>query len=125
MESLFFGKPIIGIVGGIGSGKSFVADLFGELGCLVIKSDEQVYQVYRLPEVKQTLRDWWGVEVFDTAGEVSRPAVAKRVFNDSQQRQRLERLVHTHRYAVARRADAQARAGCASQGVRLGYAALV
>ena len=94
MESLFFGKPIIGIVGGIGSGKSFVADLFGELGCLVIKSDEQVYQVYRLPEVKQTLRDWWGVEVFDTAGEVSRPAVAKRVFNDSQQRQRLERLVH-------------------------------
>lgn len=91
---MFFGKPIIGIVGGIGSGKSFVADLFGELGCLVIKSDEQVYQAYRLPEVKQRLREWWGTEVFDSIGEVSRPAVAQRVFNDAQQRQRLEGLIH-------------------------------
>jgi len=32
---VFAGKPIIGIVGGIGSGKSFVAGLFGELGCLL------------------------------------------------------------------------------------------
>ncbi len=91
---LFCGKPIIGIVGGIGSGKSFVADLFGELGCLVIKSDEQVYQAYRLPEVKQTLREWWGEAVFDAAGEVRRQAVAQRVFVDPEQRQRLERLVH-------------------------------
>ncbi len=39
---MYAGKPIIGIAGGIGSGKSFVASLFRELGCLVISSDEQV-----------------------------------------------------------------------------------
>ncbi len=91
---MFAGKPIIGIVGGIGSGKSFVADLFGELGCLVIKSDDQVYQAYRLPEVKQTLREWWGEAVFDALGEVDRRAVAERVFVDAKQRQRLEKLIH-------------------------------
>ncbi len=30
---MFAGKPIIGIAGGIGSGKTFVARLFGEMGC--------------------------------------------------------------------------------------------
>ena len=44
---VFEGKPIIGIAGGIGSGKTFVAKLFGEEGCLVINSDEMVHHVYR------------------------------------------------------------------------------
>ena len=54
------GKPIIGISGGIGSGKTFVADLFGEMGCLVIKSDEQVLRVYEEQAVLERLRAWWG-----------------------------------------------------------------
>ena len=41
---VFEGKPIIGIAGGIGSGKTFVAKQFGEEGCLVINSDEMVRQ---------------------------------------------------------------------------------
>ena len=53
---MFAGKPIIGIVGGIGSGKSFVADIFGELGCLVIKADDLAHRAYRLEHVKQTVR---------------------------------------------------------------------
>jgi dephospho-CoA kinase len=94
VQSLFCGKPIIGIVGGIGSGKSFVADLFAELGCLVIKSDEQVYEAYRLPEVKRALREWWGEAVFDATGEVDRQVVAQKVFVDEAQRRRLENLIH-------------------------------
>ena len=42
---MFQGKPIIGIAGGIGSGKSFVAKLFGEEGCLIINSDDMVRRV--------------------------------------------------------------------------------
>ena len=41
---MYCGKPIIGLVGGIGSGKSFVARIFGEMGCLVVDSDAQVTQ---------------------------------------------------------------------------------
>jgi dephospho-CoA kinase len=91
---MFEGKPIIGIVGGIGSGKSLVARLFGELGCLVIDSDAQVREAYAAPAVKATLREWWGPEVFRADGDVDRAAIARRVFPDPTQRQRLERLLH-------------------------------
>lgn len=91
---MFEGKPIIGIVGGIGSGKSFVASLFGELGCLVINSDEQVRQAYQREDVRATLRDWWGNAVFNPDGTVNRAAIARRVFADPAERRRLEQLLH-------------------------------
>jgi dephospho-CoA kinase len=91
---MFAGKPIIGLAGGIGSGKSYVARLFGELGCLVIDSDEQVRRAYQDPQVKQTLRQWWGQAVFDVNGEIDRSAVARLIFADPAQRQRLEQLLH-------------------------------
>jgi dephospho-CoA kinase len=87
-------KPIIGIAGGIGSGKSHVARLFGEMGCLIIDSDEQVRALYRSEPVKQALRGWWGSEVFDASGEVDRKAVARKVFGSPNDRRRLEQLLH-------------------------------
>jgi dephospho-CoA kinase len=91
---VFRGKPSIGIVGGIGSGKSFVAKLFGELGCLVVNSDDQVRDAYRDPRVIETLRQWWGDEVIGADGSVNKRAIGQRVFADPQQRRRLEGLLH-------------------------------
>jgi dephospho-CoA kinase len=91
---VFAGKPIIGIVGGIGSGKSFVARIFGDEGCLVINSDEQVAQAYEREDVKKALVGWWGPEVVGADGKVNRSAVARRVFADAAERKRLEGLIH-------------------------------
>jgi len=88
------GKPVIGIVGGIGSGKSYIADLFGQLGCFVSKSDEHVHDAYRRPEVIEQVRKWWGDEVISPDGEVDRRAIARRVFNDPGALKRLEALIH-------------------------------
>src|SRR5688500_5708995 len=87
-------KPIIGIAGGIGSGKSFVAGLFGELGCLVISSDDQIRDAYRDPQVLTTLQQWWGADVPTAAGEVNKRVVAQRRFANPADRERLERLLH-------------------------------
>ena len=91
---MYCGKPVIGIAGGFGSGKSFVARLFGELNCAVIDSDAQVRSAYSDPAVQRTLREWWGEGVFLSDGKVSRSEIAKRVFNDPQERKRLEGLIH-------------------------------
>jgi dephospho-CoA kinase len=91
---MFHGKPIIGITGGIGSGKSFVARLFGELGCAVLDADAQVRAAYNLPEVRNTIRQWWGDQVIKPDGSVDRRAIAREVFSDSAQRLRLEGLLH-------------------------------
>jgi dephospho-CoA kinase len=92
---MFHGKPIIGISGGIGSGKSMVADLFGELGCLVIKADQQVRDAYDDAAVKKTLRQWWPDRaIFKADGSVDRKAVAAIVFDNATERERLEQLLH-------------------------------
>lgn len=87
-------KPIIGIVGGIGAGKSFVADRFAELGCRVIKSDDAVRAAYEREDVKRALRDWWGESIFLPDGSVDRSAIARRVFDNPAERRRLEQLLH-------------------------------
>lgn len=88
------GKPVIGIAGGIGSGKSFVARLFGEMGCAVIDSDAQVRAAYRDPAVRETLRTWWGADAFLPNGDINRPVISRKVFADEGERQRLEGLIH-------------------------------
>jgi dephospho-CoA kinase len=105
---MYAGKPIIGIAGGIGSGKSFVARLFADEGCLVIAADDQVRALYADPGVKQTLRDWWGDAVFNSRGEVDRHAVALRVFDRPDEKERLETLIHPR--VAAMRDAAMARA---------------
>jgi dephospho-CoA kinase len=97
---MYCDKPIIGLVGGIGAGKSFVARLMTEMGCAVIDSDALVHEIYRDPEVKAELRKWWGESVFDMAGEVARSAVGRRVFADASERERLERLIHPRVHAL-------------------------
>ena len=106
---MFAGKPVIGIAGGIGSGKSFVAALFRELGCAVIDSDAQVRAAYRDAIVRDTLREWWGDEVLLPDGSVNRPAIARRVFTDEAERRRLESLIHPW-VAEARRREMDAAA---------------
>ena len=104
------GKPVIGIAGGIGSGKSFVARLFGELGCAIIDSDAQVRAAYRDPAVRDTLRTWWGGDVFLPGGDINRPAISLKVFADENERRRLEGLIHPW-VAEARRREMAAAAG--------------
>lgn len=102
----YAGKPIIGIAGGIGSGKSFVAACFGELGCRVIDSDAQVRAAYRDARICDQIREWWGAAAFDEDGQVDRGFLAKRVFSDEPERIRLEKLVHP--WVNAARAEAMA-----------------
>ena len=87
-------KPVIGLVGGIGSGKSAVADDFESLGCLVIRSDRIVHEVLEQPAVKAALRQWWGDEILTADGRVDRRAVARRTFNNPAELEQLNRLVH-------------------------------
>jgi dephospho-CoA kinase len=94
-------KPVIGLAGGIGSGKSTAASMLGELGAGVIRSDDLAAQEIDAPEVKKALCDWWGAEVLRPDGSVDRQKVASIAFGDPAQRRRLEALLHP-RVAVRR-----------------------
>jgi dephospho-CoA kinase len=100
---MYEGKPIIGIAGGIGSGKSFIAKLLVEDGCMVISSDEIVKQAYKEPIIKQQLKKWWGLMVFSPDGEIDRASVARKIFSKAEERRRLEQLLHPYANQVRER----------------------
>ncbi len=89
----------IGLVGGIGSGKSRVAEMLRELGAEVLDADQIGHHALAEdPAVQESLRRRWGPEVFASDGNVDRKAVAKRVFRPDEagdaDRKFLESLLH-------------------------------
>ncbi len=89
---------LIGIVGGIASGKSFVSRAFQDLGAKWINADALVHVVYRESAIIQTLCQRWGPGVLDEQGQVDRTQLAARVFAPTMEAQMelewLESLVH-------------------------------
>ena len=76
------GKPVIGLVGGVGAGKSTAAREFEALGCLWIDADHIGHEILDEPGVREEIRSHWGEDVFGTDGAVDRQALAEIVFGD-------------------------------------------
>lgn len=75
---------VIGLAGGVASGKSTVAKLFEELGAVRLDADRIGHEVLRAADVKTILRQKFGHDIFDAAGEVDRKKLAALVFGDDQ-----------------------------------------
>src|SRR5687768_15987075 len=67
---------IFGILGGVASGKSLVAEQLQRLGAAVLDGDRAGHAVLEQPEVREALQDRWGQRVFSADGGVDRKAVA-------------------------------------------------
>ena len=87
-------SEIIGLLGGIGSGKSSVARLFAALGARVIDADALAHEALDDRDIRAAVRARWGPEVFGADGRVDRRALGRRVFADRRELARLTRLIH-------------------------------
>jgi len=87
-------KPVIGIAGGVGAGKSTVAAELARLGCLVIDADALGHELLGSADVRDALRRRWGGDIFDAAGTVRRERLAEIVFGDPAALAELNRLLH-------------------------------
>ena len=87
-------KPVIGIVGGIGAGKSTVAAELVALGCARVDADAIGHDLLARPDVKDELRRRWGQGVFDARGNADRREIARRVFADAADLAALNAILH-------------------------------
>ena len=100
-------KAVIGLAGGIGSGKSTVAAEFAKLGCVVLDSDLDSHAVLDQPEVVATIRGWWGEDVLDAAGRPDRKKIGRRVFGQPAELKRLTDLIHPRVHELRQRTIAE------------------
>ena len=71
---------IIGVAGGIASGKSLVTEQFARHGAAIVSADKLAHEVLKYDEVKRAARERWGDAVFAADGEIDRAAMARIVF---------------------------------------------
>ncbi|MCC7421989.1 MAG: dephospho-CoA kinase [Planctomycetaceae bacterium] len=103
--------PVIGLVGGVGSGKSSVAraaaefrspswpsDSFSQSDIVIISGDSAGHEVLRDADVRQSLGERFGPSILDETGEIIRPALGRLVFGEDKEAERarrdLEAIVH-------------------------------
>jgi dephospho-CoA kinase len=75
-------KPVIGILGGMYSGKSTVASMFAKFGCAVIDADSISHQLLKEKDIQKKIVRVFGKEILNEKGQISRSALANRVFGD-------------------------------------------
>ncbi len=87
-------KPIIGLLGGIASGKSTVAAQFASLGAAVIDADRIAKDLLHDPKVIQQIRGAFGEKVFDSAGNIDKQKLSDTVFNDPSSVRTINSIIH-------------------------------
>jgi dephospho-CoA kinase len=87
-------KPVIGILGGMYSGKSTVAAELAKLGCAVIDADKISHQLLDEKDVLKKVVRIFGKEILDEKGKISRSELANRVFGDPAKLAKLTGILH-------------------------------
>ncbi len=86
---------LVGLTGGIGSGKSTAAQRFAALGCDVLDVDGVAHEVVQRGEpALEELVARFGRDIVRPDGQLDRPRLAQLVFNDDDARQDLDRITH-------------------------------
>ena len=86
-------KKIIGITGGIGSGKSLVSELLSSLGQPTYNSDIEAKRLYLNPEIKKEVISIFGEDVY-SGNELNTVNLGSKVFSDNELFEKLNLLIH-------------------------------
>ncbi len=85
---------IVGLTGGIGSGKSMVAKLFELLGCAVFNSDEVAKELYYETAIKEKVVHLLGQESYVNSNEINKTYISFKIFNDTGLLHQLNQIIH-------------------------------
>jgi dephospho-CoA kinase len=85
---------IIGLLGGVASGKSTVARLMAQRGLLHVDADALATEAVQEPSIRRALAAQFGEDIFDETGALNRSLLAKRAFASDSTTKTLNALVH-------------------------------
>lgn len=118
-------KPVIGLIGGIGAGKSSAARCFAGRGGFVIDADALGHEALRQPQIVEQVVGRWGERVRKADGSLDRRGIARLVFADREERNTLEQMVFPYIGERCRQEIARGMADPAARFVVLDAAVLL
>ena len=84
----------VGLTGGIGSGKSVVAKLFGLFKVPVYESDTEAKKLYQDPKIKRQVIQLLGEKAYQTDGKANTLFIAKEIYSQPEIREKLNQILH-------------------------------
>lgn len=85
---------IIGLTGGIASGKSTVSKIFRELGAKIVDADIKAKEISEREDVVKEIGNIFGKEVINIEGKIDRSKIKEIVFNNKEKLKKLNDLIH-------------------------------
>lgn len=104
-------KPVIGLTGPTGAGKTTVAAAFRRHGCAVVDADRIARDVVSRPQCRDGLRAAFGGEIFRRYGSLDRRKLAEVAFSSPENTKKLNAVTHPVIIAESEKKIAAARAG--------------
>lgn len=89
---------IIGLTGGIASGKTTVSKILKTKGFLIYDADEIAREISKEEEVKKELISYFGEQILDKASNIDRKKLKDIVFKDKEKLEELNRIIHPRVY---------------------------
>ncbi|WP_115462014.1 dephospho-CoA kinase [Winogradskyella aurantiaca] len=84
---------IVGITGGIGSGKTTVSEMFKKLGVPIYNADDEAKKLMLKEPIKSQLISLFGDQVY-TKGQLNRALIRSAIFNNDEIRHKVNNIVH-------------------------------
>ena len=84
----------VALTGNIGSGKSWVSQLFQRIGIPVFNSDEEAKRLYDRDDIREAMKARFGEDVYFDDDSVNRKRVAEIIFNDAEAMHEVEQLLY-------------------------------
>ena len=85
---------IVGLTGGIGSGKSTIAKLFEIFGCIIFDSDSVAKQLYFDPIIKSHITKLLGEESYISENKINKKYISSIIFSNSNKLEQLNQIIH-------------------------------
>src|ERR1700758_2987050 len=85
---------VLGLTGGIGSGKSTVACIFKTLGVPIYNSDLRAKELYFIPEIKKQVEELLGTKAYRNSSTLNKKYISEKIFSDKILLEELNAIIH-------------------------------
>jgi len=116
---------VIGITGGIASGKSTIAEMLESLGADLIDADKICHELINTKDIALEITKRWGIHLQDNHDKIKRDALAKIVFSDRKEVSALNRIIHPKAIKQIKSRIAELHAKASTKAIVLDAALLV